>query len=595
MGPAADASSRTLHAEADLAAEQDALGENAETTRPKSAMRDTAKARKLPIDRKAAILQMSAALLWLPQAGLLAIAVGQIVAGNALRSIFWLSIAVVAIGILRALFDAAGTRRAFIAARHVVSERREQAIAALSLRSPLDIGRPASGLAASVLAEQAEAVLPYLARFRPIRLKATLVPVAILLCVLPISWVAAFVLLISAPLIPLFMALIGWRAKAASEKQLVEMGSMNAFLLDRLRGLATLRSFEAVEMTAQRLRANAESLRVRTMAVLRIAFLSSAVLELFAALGVAMVAVYVGFHLLGHLDFGAWGKRLSLAEGLFILLLAPAFFEPLRELASVWHDRAAGEAALAALVDLANADGTILGAEAAGRVLQRSREKATDVRIDELSFRHAGSASFVFENTNLHVRPGERVALLGPSGSGKSTLLALIAGLASFEDGSIQIDGEPLGQTTAAALRRQMIWIGQRPHIFAGSISDNISLGRQAVGSAAVDAALQFAKLQHVANARGDAQIGEGGSGLSGGEILRLALARAAVDPHGRLIIADEPTAHLDFATANDITERLLRLSAGKTLIVATHDPILASRFDRIITMSQDVNSREAA
>ena len=176
-------------------------------------------------------------------------------------SIGWLS-GVVAVGIIRAALDAVGSRLAFRAARRVLSEKRKMAVAALGARSPLDIDRPASGLAASVVAEQAEAIVPYLSRFRPARLKATIVPIVIFLCVLPLSWVAAIVLLISAPLIPLFMALIGWRAKAASEKQLVEMGGMNAFLLDRLRGLATIRSLDAVDLTAQRLRSNAESLRV---------------------------------------------------------------------------------------------------------------------------------------------------------------------------------------------------------------------------------------------------------------------------------------------------------------------------------------------
>ncbi|MES2533856.1 MAG: ABC transporter transmembrane domain-containing protein, partial [Pseudomonadota bacterium] len=147
-----------------------------------------------------------------------------------------------------------------------------------------------------------------------------------------------------------------------SEAQMVEMGGMNAFLLDRLRGLATLRALGAVDATAERLGDAAQSLRQRTMAVLRIAFLSSAVLELFSALGVAMVAAYVGFHLLGTLPFGAWGHRLSLGEGLFVLLLAPAFFEPLRELSAVWHDRAAGEAALEALDRLAQVGEALPGA-----------------------------------------------------------------------------------------------------------------------------------------------------------------------------------------------------------------------------------------
>ncbi|MFD1333917.1 ABC transporter transmembrane domain-containing protein, partial [Methylopila musalis] len=219
--------------------------------------------------------------------------------------------------------------------------------------SPLDADRAPSGLAASALAEQAEAVTAYFARFRPARAKATVVPLVILACVLPVSWLAALILAVAAPLIPLFMALVGWRAKAASERQLVAMGEMNGFLLDRLRGLDAIRSAGAVEATAQRVRAEADGLRRRAMAVLRIAFLSSAVLELFSALGVALVAVYVGFNLLGQIPFGAWGGGLSLAEGLFVLLLAPAFFEPLRELSAAWHDRASGQAAIEALDRLA--------------------------------------------------------------------------------------------------------------------------------------------------------------------------------------------------------------------------------------------------
>src|SRR6478752_4170039 len=147
---------------------------------------------------------------------------------------------------------------------------------------------------------------------------------------------------------------------------MVAMGSMNAFLLDRLRGLATLRALDAVDATAQRLGESAQSLRTRTMAVLRIAFLSSAVLELFSALGVAMVAAYVGFHLLGTLDFGTWGEQLNLGQGLFILLLAPAFFEPLRDLAAVWHDRAAGEAALNGLKQLGHHGLALPGGHVAG-------------------------------------------------------------------------------------------------------------------------------------------------------------------------------------------------------------------------------------
>jgi ATP-binding cassette subfamily C protein CydD len=466
-----------------------------------------------------------------------------------------------------------------------LSVLRNEAVAALAETSPLDATRPSSGLAASILAEQAEAIVPYLARFRPARFKAIIVPLAILACVLVFSWAAALVLLIAAPLIPIFMALVGWRAKQASEEQLAEMGSMNAFLMDRLRGLTTIRSFEAVDRTATQLHASAEDLRSRTMAVLRIAFLSSAVLELFAALGVAMVAVYVGFHLLGELNFGAWGGRLSLAEGLFILLLAPSFFEPLRDLSAVWHDRASGEAAFDALKKLAASGRKTLVASSAkgGRV---GAGGALSLSVEGLVFRHVEGAAPIFHDFDLEVKPGERIALVAPSGEGKSTLLALIAGLVVPESGTIRIGGLVVDGANATHLRASIAWIGQDPHIFPGTIRSNVTMGRADVDPARVSAALEAVSLSDLAARRGPAMIGEGGFGLSGGEALRLALARASATPQAGLVLADEPTAHLDRETAREITESLLRVSSGKTLVVATHDPVLAARMDRVITLN---------
>lgn len=529
-------------------------------------------------------IQVLASLLWLPQAALLAKGAGAMIAGS-MADINWIVASVIAIGVLRALLDALGTRLAFRKAREILSAKRTQAILALSQRSPLDTEKPASGLAASVIAEQAEAILPYLARFKPARMKATIVPIGILICVFPLSWVAGLVLLISAPLIPLFMALIGWRAKAASEQHLAEMGDLNAFLLDRLRGLATIRSLDAVDFTARRLRANANELRLRTMAVLRIAFLSSAVLELFAALGVAMVAVYIGFHLLGQLEFGAWGERLSLVEGLFILLLAPAFFEPLRELSAVWHDRASGETAIEALERLSVAGICMPGGVTGSH--RHAASGAAGVEIKELTFNHAGSEWSLFNGFNLDVRAGEHIALLGPSGSGKSTLLALIAGLAPYTAGTITIGNMLLDESSSETLRERMAWIGQNPHIFAGTVSDNICLHRADLDNEDIYAALRIASLENVANAKRHNYLGEGGSGLSGGEIRRLAVARAAIKSDADIIFADEPTAHLDGVTAHEIMDRVLAMAAGKTLIVATHDPVLAQRMDRIVTIGE--------
>ncbi len=539
-------------------------------------------------------LQIAASFIWIAQAGLLAMAVGDIAAGGVAAAVVAPAVAVFVLGVVRAVLDRAGSRLAFTAARRELARLRAEAIAALATRSPLDASRPSSGFVASTVAEQAEAVVPYLSRFQPLRWRAMIVPLAIFACVFPLSWVAALILLVAMPLIPVFMALIGWRAREASERQLAKMGDMNGFLLDRLRGLATIRSFDAVDSTAVRLRHEADLLRRRTMSVLRIAFLSSAVLELFSALGVAMVAVYVGFHFLGQLEFGAWGDKLSLGQGVFILMLAPAFFEPLRDLSAVWHDRAAGVAALEALEKVMTAGEAIVPVDETGTG-PAAAGGAASVTLDEVHFHHAGQGRKVFDGLSLDIRPGERVAVMAPSGGGKSTLLALIGGLAVPQAGIVRIGGEPLRSDTAGRLRAGMAWIGQMPHIFAGTLRRNVTLGRPDIGQREAGAALEAARLGAVALRRAGAVLGEGGAGLSGGEALRLAIARAAATQGAGLVLADEPTAHLDRRTADEITDMLLEVAKGRTLIVATHDPVLAARMDRIVTLGNVPAGRERA
>ncbi|MDM0048783.1 thiol reductant ABC exporter subunit CydD [Variovorax sp. J22R115] len=539
------------------------------------------------------LVQGFAALLWIPQAALLAWAVQRLGEGEGVDVIIVPAAGILLLGLLRAVCEAWGMRRVYAAARSQLSGLRAGVAAALAARSPLDSARPASGLAASVIAEQAEAVVPYLVRYGPARWRATVVPLVIVVAVASLSWVAALVLLIAAPLIPIFMAIVGWRAKAASEAQLIEVGDMNAFLLDRLRGLATLRALGAIDATARRLGEAAKSLRERTMVVLRIAFLSSAVLELFSALGVAMVAAYVGFHLLGTFEFGTWGVRLSLGQGMFILLLAPAFFEPLRELSAVWHDRAAGEAALDSLEGLARDGVPLPGAQATASQQGLAVAGAPSIRIHGLRFAHAGEHAF-FEGFDLRVAAGEHVALLGPSGSGKTALLSLIAGLVPVQQGEIVIGGVPLSDRTAVALRGRMAWMGQKPHVFAGSVQANVAMGRAGVHTPQVEVAMQFAALDGVAQAHPSGALGEGGTGLSGGESVRLALARVAAHPDADLLLVDEPTAHLDTETAERVADALLELARGKTLIVATHDPVLAARMHRVIRLDA-VLEEEAA
>lgn len=576
----------------------------------------------------ACLIHALSPLLWIPQAALLALGVARLQSGAGLSGVVWPAAGIVMAGLLRAWLDAWSSTRMFESARERLSLWRERAITSLSARSPLDRSRLHAGTAASVLAEQAEAILPWLTRYHGAMWRVRLMPLVILLPVAWYSWAAATVLITAAPLIPLFMVLVGWRARAASEAQWLQMSSMNAFLLDRLRGLPTLRALGSVQATARRLRASAEDLRQRTMKVLRIAFLSSAVLELFSALGVAMVAAYVGFHLLGYLEFGAWGGRLTLGEGLFILLLAPAFFEPLRELAAVWHDRAAGVAAMDALERLTGNGLPLLdeatnvrpgaGGAAADSLSSANHDQSTPdavkpasakaalvkaasvkpastdpaspqrpapgVRLTDLGFAFPDEKP-VFQGFSLEVRPGEHMALVGGSGTGKTVLMSLLAGLLVPTAGRIEIDGQTLAPDTVRALRERMAWMGQRAHVFAAPVRDNIALGRPTVDDERVRQAIAKARLDAVAQAHPGISLGEGGTGLSGGEAARLALARLMAAPEADLLLADEPTAHLDSETADQVAESLVTLARGRTLIVATHDPRLAARMDRVVQL----------
>jgi len=250
----------------------------------------------------------------------------------------------------------------------------------------------------------------------------------------------------------------------------------------------------------------------------------------------------------------------------------------------VWHDRAAGRAALDGLSRLAASNHTMPGTSSSSASVTEHLSRAPAIRIDKLSFKYRDGDPLVFDRFGLVISPGEHVALLGPSGTGKSTLLSLVAGLARPMGGAISIDGHDITDENIAALRSDMAWIGQRPHIFAGTLAKNIALGRK-INSRLIAEALKVAKLDALSLARNARAIGENGNGLSGGEALRLAVARIAARPNAGILLADEPTAHLDAATAKDVADGLIALGHGKTMIVATHDLTLARRMNRIIRL----------
>ena len=421
----------------------------------------------------------------------------------------------------------------------------------------------------------------------------------ILLITAGISWLAALILLICGPLIPVFMALIGTRAKSASAGQQDKLTRLSGLLLDRIRGLETLKLFGAVGRTEDDIRQSGEAFRLGTMKVLKIAFLSSTVLELFSALGIAFVAVYVGFSLLGDISMGTWGGPLDYWQGLFVLLLAPEFFAPLRGYAAANHDRAAGLAAQDKLADIAaemtkgaagNPDGTSATEEPV-----RNGETSTQSAPPAILLKHVClvlGKKPVLDNLSLDIASGETVLLRGASGSGKTTLLDTLLGFQSPQSGLIEIDGRALTDGRAVVLRETVAWLGQAPRLFHGTVRHNLlkgNIGSEAIAEEDVWQALRLAGADNLVKRLPDGlatPLGEEGFGLSVGEIRRIALARAALRKDALLVLADEPTAGLDAETAVDVIAGLKTLCKDKTAIIATHDPALSAVPGRVVKMT---------
>ena len=465
----------------------------------------------------------------------------------------------------------------FDAADLVIARARER-ILDRALMAP---GPESSAETAALMVQKLPMLQPWVTRFQVAMTRVRTLPLVMIALVACFSWVAALILVIAAPLIPVFMALIGVAAEKASRRQLDEIGSMNGMLMERVSAMLDIRLLGAADRALSDFAERADDLRHRTMAVLRVAFLSSTVLELFSALGVAMVAVYVGFSLLGVISFGTWGDPLTIWQGVFILVLAPDVFQPLRDLAMAWHDRAAALAVVAELEAAETAPRQALigtgGAAAplAGALALTLRGAVVDLGGRSLRL------------PDLDVRAGEAVALTGPSGAGKSTMLAVLSGLTPLADGQLLVCGRELIEDTADAWRARLAFLPQRVHFADTPLSgflDPAGHGRD-----------PWPAL-HLAQAAGiverlpdglDTRLGETGGGVSGGEARRLMMARAVL--MGRdLLLADEPTADLDPETAELVTEALMALRAqGVTLVVATHDPALVAALDRSVEVGQ--------
>lgn len=496
-------------------------------------------------------------------------------------------LAIAGLMLLRACISWAGERAGADASERIKRHVRQSLFRRLLLKGPHWSRGHAAGELASAVVDQVEALDGFFAKYLPAMAAAALLPVAFSVALLPVDVIAGLVLLITAPLIPLFMALVGWGAQGASRRHLRAFARLSGFFADRLRGLSTLKLHGRAEAEAASVVAASDALRVRTMSVLRIAFLSSAVLEFFAALGVAGVAVYIGLTYLGFLDL-RW-TPLTLQAGLFCLLMAPEVYAPLRQFAAHYHDRAAALAAvgqIAALFDgLPREDEAEAGI---GRLPGRAdRGGGAAIAVAGLEVLAPGRGQPVLAGAALALSPGEHAALMGPSGIGKSTLIEAIARLRPFR-GDIRIDGRPLAQWNETDLRERVALIGQKPQLLAGSIADNIRLGRPDASDADVEQAARRACVLEFAQAlpQGlDTPLGGRGHGLSGGQAQRVALARLFLRDPG-LILLDEPTAHLDDATQGRVLDEILAFAAGRTLLLATHAPAVAARLGRTLRVA---------
>lgn len=520
----------------------------------------------------ASMLSVVSSLIWVVQAALVAISIAGLLGPGSATGPLTTAVALVALGGLRASLTYHAEGLLFLAATQVVTSAREEIVR----REMGTTGTGGAGSIAALASEKLDFIIPYITRYAPARARVMIVPLVILVLGFWFSWAVGVVLLITGPLIPVFMALVGMAAKEASQRQMADIGSLNDLLIERLAALVDIRLLNAGPGVISGFEDRADELRGRTMKVLRIAFLSSTVLELFAAIGVAMVAVFVGFALLGAIEFGSYGTPLSPAAGIFLLLLAPDFYQPLRDLSAAWHDKAAALAVAGELsVWRAQAPQAMLGR--GGRVgkLPGSAEislQGVTVRTDDklICF------------PDMSIRPGESVALMGPSGAGKTTLLRLIAGLAIPTDGRIIVSGHDLTTETADAWRAGLGWMPQAPHFLNSSLADNISFGQDGDLGEALRAAAVGSVVEAMPGGK-RALLGETGGGLSGGEARRITLARA-IFARPDILLADEPTADLDQETASMVMDGLAALSArGCSLVVATHDPVLAARMDRTI------------
>lgn len=472
----------------------------------------------------------------------------------------------------------------FQAGARIREEVRMALMAHITRLGPAVIARWKTGALVSTVMEQVEGLHGFFAHYLPQLVLSAAIPAAMLAVVLPISWAAGSILLVTAPLIPLFMILVGMGAESISQRHFQALARMSAHFFDMLQGISTLKLLDRSRGEEDEVARVADGYRRKTMSVLKVAFLSAAVLEFFSSISIALVALYLGMSYLGYLEFGAWGTPLTLGSGFFILLIAPEFYFPLRELGTHYHARAEALGAAREILD-------ILSTEAhhvSGAARTLSPTERLRICCENLHLTYDTERRPAVTGVSFDLNPGEQVAFVGASGAGKTSVVNLLLGFVQPDRGRITVNGTPLTCVAPESWRRHIAWVGQNPVLLHGTILDNIRMGRPEASAADIEAAARSAGVLEFTTKLPEGlatRVGEQGYGLSRGQAQRVALARAFVK-EAPLLILDEPTAGLDMDTEARVLAAIQDLSEGRTVVVLTHRLQGLNRTDRILVMA---------
>jgi thiol reductant ABC exporter CydD subunit len=482
-------------------------------------------------------------------------------------------------------FQEALASRASGKLRQAVRDRLLRRVLALG---PRFLSGERTGEIANTLVGGVDALEAYATQYLPQAALAAVVPSLVLAAVMWSDPLSGLVLLLTFPLGPLFMWLIGSAARERTRAQWVTLSRLSARVLDALAGLATLKAFGRVEDEARALDAANERHRAVTLEVLRLAFVSALVLEALATLGTAVVAVEVGLRLLY--------ARIAFRDALFVLVLTPEFYRPLRALGAAFHAGMAGREAAARMAEIVGTTGPLAApaveepeGDRVPGVARPRPNRAPRLLFENVTFSYDGAGSPALDGFTLDVPSGQTVALLGPTGAGKTTATHLLLRWIEPDRGRILVDDVPLATLSPEEWRRSVAWVPQHPRLFHGTLRENLLLARRDASDPDLERALRLARLRDVVQGlpRGlDTPLGEGGERLSGGEAQRVALARAWLKD-APVLVLDEPTAQLDLGTEAAVVEAIARLREGRTVLLIAHRLATVAAADRIACVAR--------